>query len=187
MFSIKKKQCEASIVCGRQMGWWQPDWKAPLLSPGQHNLMNKDADEITFLEVRQLIATIFIVILAVVTTYCECDCFPLWSIQSNKINLHLLFCSVALTGDLQVSRHVARLISAQNKLDLVGKDWVARTEVDHWVSFAAKGSPQSRDSSLKDLNSALTHRTFLVGNSVTFADIAVWASLRSKFSWSNNC
>jgi len=89
---------------------------------------------------------------------------------------------VVLSGDLQVARHLARLVSAQNKTNLVGNDWVARTEVDHWISFAAKGSQQSRDSSLKDLNSALTHRTFLVGNSVSFADIAVWASLRSMLS-----
>ena len=48
MFSKNKEECEASTVCGRQVGRWaggsltrRP--KVPLLSPGQTNVVNKDA------------------------------------------------------------------------------------------------------------------------------------------------
>ena len=89
-----------------------------------------------------------------------------------------------MVGDIQVARCLARLISGSNNtnISLTGKDWLSATEVDHWVTFASNRLQKDKDwnSSLKSINSTLRQVTYLVGNTVTLADIAVWGALRSK-------
>lgn len=90
---------------------------------------------------------------------------------------------MTIKGDFQVARYMARLLSSQSEdLNLVGTNFLFATEVDHWVSFAANfmQNPKSFDTYLNELNSALSLRTFLVEDAVSFADIVVWTALRSK-------
>uniref|UniRef100_H2Z6K1 Uncharacterized protein n=1 Tax=Ciona savignyi TaxID=51511 RepID=H2Z6K1_CIOSA len=96
---------------------------------------------------------------------------------------------IKLSGDIQVARYVARLAASENKnaISLVGSCPVSATEVDHWVGYAASGALQRQNDgefvdALKSLDSALSLRTFLVGNNVSLADIVVWAVLRGKNS-----
>ena len=103
-----------------------------------------------------------------------------------KITSAFYFFSVALKGDFQVARYVARLLSAHSQdVNLVGSDFLFATEVDHWVGFASNAlqSHKTFDSSMNELNSALSLRTFLVEDSVSLADIAVWATLRSTLDF----
>uniref|UniRef100_H2Z6K5 Bifunctional glutamate/proline--tRNA ligase n=1 Tax=Ciona savignyi TaxID=51511 RepID=H2Z6K5_CIOSA len=97
---------------------------------------------------------------------------------------------IKLSGDIQVARYVARLAASENKnaISLVGSCPVSATEVDHWVGYAASGALQRQNDgefvdALKSLDSALSLRTFLVGNNVSLADIVVWAVLRGCNKW----
>ncbi|MGH0156415.1 UNVERIFIED_CONTAM: hypothetical protein FKN15_052242 [Acipenser sinensis] len=57
--------------------------------------------------------------------------------------------------------------------------------VDHWLEFSAKrlSVPAQLDSAVRELDSALSLRTFLVGNSLTLADFCAWAALKGNGAW----
>ncbi|XP_076817359.1 bifunctional glutamate/proline--tRNA ligase-like [Clavelina lepadiformis] len=100
--------------------------------------------------------------------------------------------NVKLRGDIQVARFIARLITNQNGgRNLTGDSPIIKTEVDHWISFATSSELQRQNGdeftlSLKALDSVLALRTFLVGNSITLADVVVWATLRGCNRWLNS-
>lgn len=59
-------------------------------------------------------------------------------------------------------------------------------QVDHWLEFSARRLCGQSDlsSALADLDKALALRTFLVGHSVTLADLCIWAALKGQsFGW----
>nr|CAB3243111.1 bifunctional glutamate/proline--tRNA ligase [Phallusia mammillata] len=94
---------------------------------------------------------------------------------------------ILVKGDVPVARYVARLVSNE-KLNIVGDSPVTCTEVDHWITFVSSGALQRQCdgefvSALNSLNDALSLRTYLVGKSLSFADIVVWSALRVCNKW----
>uniref|UniRef100_A0A8C1H551 Bifunctional glutamate/proline--tRNA ligase n=1 Tax=Cyprinus carpio carpio TaxID=630221 RepID=A0A8C1H551_CYPCA len=76
-----------------------------------------------------------------------------------------------------ITRYLARVAPA---LGLYGSNMMEQTEVDHWLEFSARRLCGQSDlsSALGDLDKALALRTFLVGHSVTLADLCIWAALK---------
>ncbi|XP_051918384.1 bifunctional glutamate/proline--tRNA ligase isoform X5 [Hippocampus zosterae] len=83
-----------------------------------------------------------------------------------------------------ISRYLARVAPA---LGLYGANLMEQTEVDHWLEFSSRrlcGQPDL-GASLTELNKALSLRTFLVGHTLTLADVSVWAALKGHCDWPN--
>uniref|UniRef100_A0A8C3A579 Bifunctional glutamate/proline--tRNA ligase n=1 Tax=Cyclopterus lumpus TaxID=8103 RepID=A0A8C3A579_CYCLU len=81
-----------------------------------------------------------------------------------------------------ISRYLARVAPA---LGLYGANMMEQTEVDHWLEFSAQrlcGQP-ALSNALVDLDKALSLRTFLVGHTLTLADLSVWAALKGHGEW----
>uniref|UniRef100_A0A8C1LDN6 Bifunctional glutamate/proline--tRNA ligase n=1 Tax=Cyprinus carpio TaxID=7962 RepID=A0A8C1LDN6_CYPCA len=78
-----------------------------------------------------------------------------------------------------ITRYLARVAPA---LGLYGSNMMEQTEVDHWLEFSARRLCGQSDlsSALGDLDKALALRTFLVGHSVTLADLCIWAALKGN-------
>ncbi|XP_046886457.1 bifunctional glutamate/proline--tRNA ligase isoform X3 [Hypomesus transpacificus] len=81
-----------------------------------------------------------------------------------------------------IMRYLAR---AAPSMGLYGSNIMEHTEVDHWLQFgASRVCGQSRLAvALAELDKALALRTFLVGHSLTLADLSVWASLKGNAEW----
>uniref|UniRef100_A0A4W6G1R4 Glutamyl-prolyl-tRNA synthetase 1 n=1 Tax=Lates calcarifer TaxID=8187 RepID=A0A4W6G1R4_LATCA len=72
-----------------------------------------------------------------------------------------------------IIRYLARVAPA---LGLYGTNMMEQTEVDHWLEFSARrlcGQP-GLPVALRELDLALSLRTFLVGHALTLADLAIW-------------
>uniref|UniRef100_A0A8D3AHF7 Bifunctional glutamate/proline--tRNA ligase n=1 Tax=Scophthalmus maximus TaxID=52904 RepID=A0A8D3AHF7_SCOMX len=81
-----------------------------------------------------------------------------------------------------ISRYLARVAPA---LGLYGANLMEQTEVDHWLEFSARrlcGQP-GLTVALRELDVALSLRTFLVGHALTLADLSVWAALKGHEEW----
>lgn len=54
------------------------------------------------------------------------------------------------------------------------------SQIDHWLEFSATklSSSDLFTSAVKELNHCLSLRTYLVGNSLSLADLCVWATLK---------
>lgn len=81
-----------------------------------------------------------------------------------------------------ISRYLARVAPS---LGLYGTNSMEQTEVDHWLEFSARRlcGPSGLTEALAELDKALSLRTFLVGHSVTLADLSVWAALKGRPEW----
>ncbi|XP_062863128.1 bifunctional glutamate/proline--tRNA ligase [Trichomycterus rosablanca] len=81
-----------------------------------------------------------------------------------------------------ISRYLARVAPS---LGLYGSNMMEQTEVDHWLEFSARqlNGRSGLNPALKELDAALALRTFLVGHSLTLADICVWAALKGSGEW----
>ncbi|XP_034163959.2 bifunctional glutamate/proline--tRNA ligase [Pangasianodon hypophthalmus] len=81
-----------------------------------------------------------------------------------------------------ITRYLARVAPS---LGLYGSNMLEQTEVDHWLEFSARrlsGQPDLAQA-LTELDAALSLRTFLVGHTVTLADLCVWAALKGSGEW----
>ncbi|MCJ8736924.1 hypothetical protein PDJAM_G00017910 [Pangasius djambal] len=81
-----------------------------------------------------------------------------------------------------ITRYLARVAPS---LGLYGSNMLEQTEVDHWLEFSARrlsGQPDLAQA-LAELDAALSLRTFLVGHTVTLADLCVWAALKGSGEW----
>uniref|UniRef100_A0A4W6G4H1 Bifunctional glutamate/proline--tRNA ligase n=1 Tax=Lates calcarifer TaxID=8187 RepID=A0A4W6G4H1_LATCA len=83
-----------------------------------------------------------------------------------------------------IIRYLARVAPA---LGLYGTNMMEQTEVcvcvDHWLEFSARrlcGQP-GLPVALRELDLALSLRTFLVGHALTLADLAIWAALKGQY------
>uniref|UniRef100_A0A8C3HGL0 Glutamyl-prolyl-tRNA synthetase 1 n=1 Tax=Chrysemys picta bellii TaxID=8478 RepID=A0A8C3HGL0_CHRPI len=63
---------------------------------------------------------------------------------------------------------------------LYGSNLLEHTEIDHWLEFSATklSTGAQFGSALLELNHCLSLRTYLVGNSLSLADLCVWAVLK---------
>ncbi|XP_068586506.1 bifunctional glutamate/proline--tRNA ligase isoform X2 [Cebidichthys violaceus] len=81
-----------------------------------------------------------------------------------------------------ISRYLARVAPA---LGLYGANMMEQTEVDHWLEFSARRlcGQTALSGALGGLDKALSLRTFLVGHTLTLADLSVWAALKGHEEW----
>nr|XP_036870215.1 LOW QUALITY PROTEIN: bifunctional glutamate/proline--tRNA ligase [Manis javanica] len=58
-------------------------------------------------------------------------------------------------------------------------------EIDHWLEFSATklSSCNLFTSAINELNHCLSMRTYLVGHSLSLADLCVWATLKGNAAW----
>lgn len=77
----------------------------------------------------------------------------------------LTFCVTILFGSLSFGVHSLSIFCSQ---------------IDHWLEFSATklSSCDRLTSAINELNHCLSLRTYLVGNSLTLADLCVWATLK---------
>uniref|UniRef100_A0A3P8YUP7 Bifunctional glutamate/proline--tRNA ligase n=1 Tax=Esox lucius TaxID=8010 RepID=A0A3P8YUP7_ESOLU len=104
------------------------------------------------------------------------------SVEDGKDNKLHVSESVQFSDVNSIARYLARVAPA---LGLYGSNMLEQTEVDHWLEFSAQRvSGQSGLAvSLGELDKALALRTFLVGHSLTLADLCVWAALKGSSQW----
>lgn len=94
----------------------------------------------------------------------------------------ILFRTFKFTTPLAVSQYLVRVLAPH----LNGQDILSRSEINHWCTFSnLKLSGGELEAHLDCLNEALSTRTFLVGNSVSLADIYVFSVLYSE--WLSFC
>lgn len=97
-------------------------------------------------------------------------------------------CHTPLVGEFTIARHLSRACLP----DLYSKFGIdERAHLDHWIDFASNSILNSKSKekvdALHTLNSYLENKTWLVGNRMSVADIAVASavlkagSLQSKF------
>ncbi|KAM6981295.1 bifunctional glutamate/proline--tRNA ligase [Aplochiton taeniatus] len=81
-----------------------------------------------------------------------------------------------------ITRYLARVAPS---LGLYGSSIMEQAEVDHWLEFSAKrvSGQSGLVAALGELDKALSLRTFLVGHSLTLADLCVWAALKGNGEW----
>ncbi|XP_056134251.1 bifunctional glutamate/proline--tRNA ligase isoform X2 [Lampris incognitus] len=81
-----------------------------------------------------------------------------------------------------ITRYLARVAPA---LGLYGVNLMEQTEVDHWLEFSTQRlcGQTGLNTALGELDKALSLRTFLVGHSLTLADLSVWAALKGHGKW----
>ncbi|KAJ7415904.1 Bifunctional glutamate/proline--tRNA ligase [Willisornis vidua] len=81
-----------------------------------------------------------------------------------------------------IARYLARVAASAG---LYGSNLLEHTEIDHWLEFSAtKLSTASQFlSAVQELNHCLSLRTYLVGNSLSLADLCVWAVLKGNNIW----
>lgn len=88
------------------------------------------------------------------------------------------------TSEPFIFRYLCRFDSEKQ---IFGANPLQRCEVDHWISFSL--GPLSCDKkfteSLTYLDTTLASSTYLVGNNLTAADLAVWSKIVSNKKW--NC
>ncbi|KAM6279069.1 bifunctional glutamate/proline--tRNA ligase isoform 3-T3 [Porphyrio hochstetteri] len=89
---------------------------------------------------------------------------------------------VSFTDVNSIARYLARVAGSAG---LYGSNLLEHTEIDHWLEFSAtKLSTASQFlSAVEELNHCLSLRTYLVGNSLSLADLCVWAVLKDNNIW----
>ncbi|XP_028392901.1 bifunctional glutamate/proline--tRNA ligase-like [Dendronephthya gigantea] len=85
--------------------------------------------------------------------------------------------NVVLTANHSIARYLARI---GDEFKLYGNNILEATEIDSWVDFSATLLNDSKkfQSALSHLDKQLSPVTYLVGQSISLADFAVWGALR---------
>ncbi|RXN10458.1 bifunctional glutamate proline--tRNA ligase isoform X3 [Labeo rohita] len=101
------------------------------------------------------------------------------SVEEGKDTMLHVSDQVQFSDVNSITRYLARVAPA---LGLYGSNMMEQTEVDHWLEFSARRlcGQSNLSSALGDLDKALALRTFLVGHSLTLADLCVWAALKGN-------
>ncbi|GAB6021105.1 hypothetical protein CHUAL_003738 [Chamberlinius hualienensis] len=83
-----------------------------------------------------------------------------------------------------IARYLARIAP---QLNLYRSTSLERAEVDHWITFSLKQLATQEEfvEAATYLNGVLKDHQFLVGESISLADITVWAVLYSNVHWRN--
>uniref|UniRef100_A0A452IAN6 Uncharacterized protein n=1 Tax=Gopherus agassizii TaxID=38772 RepID=A0A452IAN6_9SAUR len=94
-----------------------------------------------------------------------------------RVSDHAVFTDVN-----SIVRYLARVATSAG---LYGSNLLEHTEIDHWLEFSATKLSTSAQfgSALLELNHCLSLRTYLVGNSLSLADLCVWAVLKGNSAW----
>ncbi|KAM8810152.1 bifunctional glutamate/proline--tRNA ligase isoform 2-T2 [Eudromia elegans] len=104
------------------------------------------------------------------------------SVEEGKETVLRVSDHVAFTDVNSIARYLARVASSAG---LYGSNLLEHTEIDHWLEFSASklSSASSFLSAVQELNHCLSLRTYLVGNSLSLADLCVWAVLKDNNIW----
>ncbi|KAM6271907.1 bifunctional glutamate/proline--tRNA ligase isoform 4-T4 [Spheniscus humboldti] len=104
------------------------------------------------------------------------------SVEEGKETILHVSEHVSFTDVNSIARYLARVASSAG---LYGSNLLEHTEIDHWLEFSAtKLSAASQFlSAVQELNHCLSLRTYLVGNSLSLADLCVWAVLKDNNIW----
>ncbi|XP_004699962.1 bifunctional glutamate/proline--tRNA ligase isoform X2 [Echinops telfairi] len=104
------------------------------------------------------------------------------SVEEGKENILRVSENVMFTDINSILRYLARVATAAG---LYGSNLMEHTEIDHWMEFSATklSSCNLFTSAVDELNHCLSLRTYLVGNSLSLADVCVWATLKGKATW----
>ncbi|XP_009094640.1 bifunctional glutamate/proline--tRNA ligase isoform X3 [Serinus canaria] len=104
------------------------------------------------------------------------------SVQEGKETILSVSEQVSFTDVNSIARYLARVAASAG---LYGSNLLEHTEIDHWLEFSAtKLSTASQfPSAIQELNHCLSLRTYLVGNSLSLADLCVWAVLKDSSTW----
>uniref|UniRef100_A0A8C6W409 Bifunctional glutamate/proline--tRNA ligase n=1 Tax=Nannospalax galili TaxID=1026970 RepID=A0A8C6W409_NANGA len=104
------------------------------------------------------------------------------SVEEGKENLLRVSENVVFTDVNSILRYLARVATTAG---LYGTNLMEHTEIDHWLEFSATklSSCDLFTSAVDELNHCLSLRTYLVGNSLTLADLCVWATLKGNAVW----
>ncbi|CAM5102705.1 unnamed protein product [Eretmochelys imbricata] len=94
-----------------------------------------------------------------------------------RVSDHVVFTDVN-----SIVRYLARVATSAG---LYGSNLLEHTEIDHWLEFSATklSSRAQFGSAVLELNHCLSLRTYLVGNSLSLADLCVWAVLKDSSAW----
>uniref|UniRef100_A0A7M4DZW3 Bifunctional glutamate/proline--tRNA ligase n=1 Tax=Crocodylus porosus TaxID=8502 RepID=A0A7M4DZW3_CROPO len=94
----------------------------------------------------------------------------------------ICFHHVTFTDANSIARYLARVATSAG---LYGSNLLEHTEIDHWLEFSATklSAPSQFPSAIHELNHCLSLRTYLVGNSLSLADLCVWAVLKGSNIW----
>ncbi|XP_030355908.1 bifunctional glutamate/proline--tRNA ligase isoform X3 [Strigops habroptila] len=89
---------------------------------------------------------------------------------------------VSFTDVNSIARYLARVAGSAG---LYGSNLLEHTEIDHWLEFSATKLAAAKQfpSAVQELNHCLSLRTYLVGNSLSLADLCVWAVLKGNNVW----
>ncbi|XP_066475005.1 bifunctional glutamate/proline--tRNA ligase isoform X2 [Tiliqua scincoides] len=89
---------------------------------------------------------------------------------------------VTFTDVNSIARYLARIATSAG---LYGSNLLEHTEIDHWLEFSTTKLSTSAHfaSAIQELNNSLSLRTYLVGNSLSLADLSVWATLKGNNAW----
>ncbi|KAM6138760.1 LOW QUALITY PROTEIN: bifunctional glutamate/proline--tRNA ligase [Phoenicopterus ruber ruber] len=104
------------------------------------------------------------------------------SVEEGKETILRVSEHVSFTDVNSIARYLARVAGSAG---LYGSNLLEHTEIDHWLEFSAtKLSTASQFlSAVEELNHCLSLRTYLVGNSLSLADLCVWAVLKDNNIW----
>ncbi|KFQ38510.1 Bifunctional glutamate/proline--tRNA ligase, partial [Mesitornis unicolor] len=104
------------------------------------------------------------------------------SVEEGKETILRVSEHVSFTDVNSIARYLARVAGSAG---LYGSNLLEHTEIDHWLEFSAtKLSAASQFlSAVQELNHCLSLRTYLVGNSLSLADLCVWAVLKDNNIW----
>uniref|UniRef100_A0A8B9G2B3 Bifunctional glutamate/proline--tRNA ligase n=1 Tax=Amazona collaria TaxID=241587 RepID=A0A8B9G2B3_9PSIT len=99
-----------------------------------------------------------------------------------EVTLHFSFQQVSFTDVNSIARYLARVAGSAG---LYGSNLLEHTEIDHWLEFSATKLAAAKQflSAVQELNHSLSLRTYLVGNSLSLADLCVWAVLKGNNIW----
>uniref|UniRef100_A0A6I8NTB7 Bifunctional glutamate/proline--tRNA ligase n=1 Tax=Ornithorhynchus anatinus TaxID=9258 RepID=A0A6I8NTB7_ORNAN len=104
------------------------------------------------------------------------------AVEEGKENILRVSDNVSFTDVNSIVRYLARVAASTG---LYGSNLMEHTEIDHWLEFSATklSTCNSFDSAISELNHSLSLRTYLVGNSLSLADLCVWATLKGNNTW----
>ncbi|XP_054248728.1 bifunctional glutamate/proline--tRNA ligase [Indicator indicator] len=104
------------------------------------------------------------------------------SVEEGKETILRVSENVSFTDVNSIARYLAR---AAGSAGLYGLNLLEHTEIDHWLEFSATKLSTAGQflSAVQELNHCLSLRTYLVGNSLSLADLCVWAVLKDNNVW----
>ncbi|XP_057254735.1 bifunctional glutamate/proline--tRNA ligase isoform X4 [Pezoporus wallicus] len=104
------------------------------------------------------------------------------AVEEGKETILCVSDQVSFTDVNSIARYLARVAGSAG---LYGSNLLEHTEIDHWLEFSATKLVAAKQfpSAVQELNHSLSLRTYLVGNSLSLADLCVWAVLKGNNVW----